>query len=387
MSLNEEVAAEIQKLSPSSVVELFVLDCTSLGGDVFRFHNGTNKLNQNIEWQGEEYVRFPILVTGFEVTGQGQFPRPTVTVSNALSAITTVLLQYGDLLGAKFTRKRTFLKYLDAINFPGNVNPDADPTVEFPDDVFYVDRKVVEDRDQVQFELASVADLQGVSLPKRTIIQNVCPWLYRGPECGFVGIPLYDQNDDQIPHPTSVEAIAMMDARDGVIAAEAALVIAQAALVAAANAVTAAQQYSQTVNYSRTAPKYYVQGVFFGPPLAYWNDVQVTIGTEYTIGEFVTEEITQYIGTIRYYKIVRNTRDEGALATAVSNYNTALSTRNTAQSNLTIAQDDLDDAIALVPADDQVYIDDRCGKRLTSCKLRFGENNPLPFGGFPGASR
>lgn len=30
---------------------------------------------------------------------------------------------------------------------------------------------------------------------------------------------------------------------------------------------------------------------------------------------------------------------------------------------------------------------DRCGKRLGSCKLRFGNNNPLPFRGFPGVSR
>ncbi len=28
---------------------------------------------------------------------------------------------------------------------------------------------------------------------------------------------------------------------------------------------------------------------------------------------------------------------------------------------------------------------DKCGKRLQSCKLRFGANNPLPFGGFPAA--
>jgi len=26
---------------------------------------------------------------------------------------------------------------------------------------------------------------------------------------------------------------------------------------------------------------------------------------------------------------------------------------------------------------------DQCGKRLQSCQLRFGEDNPLPFGGFP----
>ena len=30
---------------------------------------------------------------------------------------------------------------------------------------------------------------------------------------------------------------------------------------------------------------------------------------------------------------------------------------------------------------------DACGKRLASCRLRFGEHGQLPFGGFPGAGR
>lgn len=30
---------------------------------------------------------------------------------------------------------------------------------------------------------------------------------------------------------------------------------------------------------------------------------------------------------------------------------------------------------------------DRCGKRVSSCKKRFGDNNPLPFGSFPSAGR
>lgn len=30
---------------------------------------------------------------------------------------------------------------------------------------------------------------------------------------------------------------------------------------------------------------------------------------------------------------------------------------------------------------------DKCGRRLSDCKLRFGANQPLPFGGFPGAAR
>ncbi|MEN5093994.1 hypothetical protein ABE458_25200 [Pseudomonas protegens] len=28
---------------------------------------------------------------------------------------------------------------------------------------------------------------------------------------------------------------------------------------------------------------------------------------------------------------------------------------------------------------------DKCGGRLSSCKLRFGQNNPLPYGSFPAA--
>ena len=36
---------------------------------------------------------------------------------------------------------------------------------------------------------------------------------------------------------------------------------------------------------------------------------------------------------------------------------------------------------------ESVLANDRCGKRVGSCKLRFGDNNPLPFGSFPSAGR
>lgn len=31
--------------------------------------------------------------------------------------------------------------------------------------------------------------------------------------------------------------------------------------------------------------------------------------------------------------------------------------------------------------------EDQCGRRLSDCEQRFGKQNPLPFGGFPGAAR
>src|SRR5688572_29551914 len=37
------VGVDIQKLNPSGVIELFVLDATAVGGSVSRFHAGTNE--------------------------------------------------------------------------------------------------------------------------------------------------------------------------------------------------------------------------------------------------------------------------------------------------------------------------------------------------------
>lgn len=196
MSTPESILKEINGLAPSAVIELFVLDGSAIGmADPFYFHSGTNGLQQNITWQGQVYVRFPIEASGFEISGQGTLPRPKLRVSNYMGTITAYLLQYGDLAGAKVTRKRTLKKFLDAVNFTGGVNPTADPTAYYPDDVFYIDRKAVETRDVVEFELASSMDLAGIRLPRRQIVQNLCPWKYKGGECGYTGTNYFKSDD------------------------------------------------------------------------------------------------------------------------------------------------------------------------------------------------
>jgi len=193
--MTSALSSEIQSLSPSAVIELFVLDASAIGGDVFRFHAGTNALRGKLIWQAKEYLPFPVQVSGFEFSGTGQLPRPKIVVANLTGVMTTLLLELDDLLGAKFTRKRTLAKFLDGANFPSGSNPTADPTAEFADDIFFVDRKISENRDIVEFELASSFDLQGVKLPRRQIIQNICPWKYRGAECGYTGSSFFDAND------------------------------------------------------------------------------------------------------------------------------------------------------------------------------------------------
>lgn len=193
---NAKITSQIQSLEPTAVIELYTVDLTALGGSVLYFHAGTNELKENIVWQGQTYIRYPIEVEGFEINGQGTLPRPKLRVSNVLSTVTTLLLLYDDLAGAIVTRKRTLRKFLDAVNFDGG-NADADSAAEFPDDIYYIDRKTVENREVCEFELASVLDLAGVELPRRQIVSNLCTWRYRGGECGYTDTRYFKADDSE----------------------------------------------------------------------------------------------------------------------------------------------------------------------------------------------
>ena len=195
---SELIAQEIQKYAPSQIIEMFELDLTPLGGDVMRFHSGVNQMQAALVWQGNTYGYYPIAASGFDKATNSQLPRPTLVASNVMSNITALILQYGDLTGMKVTRKRTMAKYLDPVNFPGGLNPLADPSAEYPDDIFYIEQRVREDDEAVEFQLASSLDMENVKLPRRQIVQNICPWKYRGAECGYTGTNYFDANDSPV---------------------------------------------------------------------------------------------------------------------------------------------------------------------------------------------
>ena len=172
------IVSNLQNTNPSAIIELFTLQLdNSLHGatTIYRFHNGSSlKDNGEIVWAGNTYQRFPIKAEGFAFR-QGQLPRPTLTVSNALGTITAILAAVNattagnDLTGATVTRIRNLARFIDAVNFPSNVNPYGTPdsTAEFPQEIYKIDRKSAENRDVVQFELASVFDLAGIRAPNR----------------------------------------------------------------------------------------------------------------------------------------------------------------------------------------------------------------------------
>jgi lambda family phage minor tail protein L len=180
------ISEDKQSLSPGSIVEMFILDATSLGGSVNRFHAGLNELGASLVWKGNTYDPLPLTADGFEKTGQGTIPRPKLTVSNISGLIATLIQSFDDLIGATLTRERTMIKYLDAVNFSGG-NPDADPAVFFDDEVYFINQKIREDKSVIEFELSAAWDVQGVKLPRRQILQNICPWVYRSAECSYAG--------------------------------------------------------------------------------------------------------------------------------------------------------------------------------------------------------
>jgi lambda family phage minor tail protein L len=190
-----QLNAELQKVAPSAIIELFQLELNAAQhgvNETYYFHAGVNATGSNgdIIWNSQIYLAFPIEADGFEYSGNGQLPRPKIRISNVLSTITALLLTLPDgLEGAKVTRIRTLARYIDGVNFSGGTNPygTPDPTAEFPREVYYVDRKVIETRDVVEFELASAFDLIGVRAPKRQCIANICQWVYKSTECSYSG--------------------------------------------------------------------------------------------------------------------------------------------------------------------------------------------------------
>ena len=184
MSVNQAVFSDLQSINPSAIIELFTLQLsTALHGanTIYRFHAGSNlNANGQIVWAGNAYLRFPIQASGFAFQ-RGQLPRPKIIISNATGLISSILLSVNettagnDLTGATVTRIRTLAKFLDAVNFADGTNATANPSAEFPKEIYSIDRKSAENRETVEFELAAPTDLAGVRIPMRQCTRSVFP--------------------------------------------------------------------------------------------------------------------------------------------------------------------------------------------------------------------
>jgi len=205
---------QLSSLQPDALIELFEIDFSNMqenfeqlkdmyginvGADtVYRFCSSINSSNP-IVWQGKSYQPMPIMAEGFESKNDGRFPRPKLIIANPDGIFSRIIYNNNDFVGCKITRKRTYVRFLDDENFQNkNLNSEgknpfgqSDRDSYLPDDVYYINRKMSEDKNGISFELSSPLELKDSWLPARKLYANLCTWTYRCEiGCGYKGLPI-----------------------------------------------------------------------------------------------------------------------------------------------------------------------------------------------------
>ncbi len=308
-----------------------------------------------IQWRGNTYTPVPIVADGFEVSGRGSLPTPSLKISNVALLPSSVINQFGDPVGAKLTRWITYSHYLD----DGEL---ADPNEHYIPEIWLVERKKSQNRIFVEFELSAAVDQQGRNLPGRQILRDACVLRYRQYVPGtnppeFV----YNQTDMGCPWAGHPKATVLVD-------------------VVTEGSSSPAVSEQQKI----TVPANVTQGTF---RLEWGESVTDPIAYNESPANFSTL-VAQILGgnfSISYSGI--NPLQNGGITI---NFSGSLANQNVAK---IVAHSDIveDTEGPFFTATGQATSDpaqDKCGKRIPDCKLRFSlTDRILPFAGFPGVSR
>jgi lambda family phage minor tail protein L len=130
------------------------------------------RLNNTVLFGGKSYIPVAFEAEGFEWTGQGSLPQPKIRISNVNKLLLASVISLNDMMGAKFTRIRTFRKFLDDGSTP-------DTASTYPKEIYKINRKSIHNKIYLEFELASPMDQEGVMLPNRQCLKNMCTQRYR----------------------------------------------------------------------------------------------------------------------------------------------------------------------------------------------------------------
>lgn len=157
------LASESVQLEADSIIEMFEIHTPT---EIIRLCG-----QGSVTFGGHTYLPFPIQAEGFEFSGKGTLPRPSVTIATDASII-SLISNPNQYIGLTFKRIRTYRKFLD-----DGENPD--PNATFPVDEYVIDRKTSQTSKILQFELCSRIDQEGKRIPARQIIRDSCPYSYR----------------------------------------------------------------------------------------------------------------------------------------------------------------------------------------------------------------
>lgn len=345
---SDKLFEEFSSLTPSGLIELYTLDATEIGGDILYFYDGTGVVvkpdlpNPSLVFQGITYTPMPVSVKGFEFSGKGELPRPSVTFSNVFGTFTALSLLYNDLIGAKLIRRRTLRKFLDDGTEP---NPDA----ELPQDIFFIDRKVTENKLIVSYELGTTLDVEGITLPRRQVTSNICLWRYRGAECG-VAVNYFVSDFGNNSYPVDMPLVRYRGLFD------------LSATYNGGDCVNEILPTGDELYYKLNLSASNITGISLSND-TYWTLIQ------------------------RYRGLWKEKNLAGIDITYFKNDVVYTTGKNIRQFYIFTATSAV--GILSQPPNTNIWAEDRCGKLLSSCKIRqdpLGKNLVLTFGAFPGTA-
>lgn len=200
-------------LTNKQVIDLFEIKLNDFEG-YFRFH-GSKNFDKDLVFKGVTYFYIPSEISNLKYDSDGKQNRPTFSMSNANNFIGNLLVGRNDLLGRKFFKKKLLAKDLDAVNF-GGVSKNPLGQSAFRDfiqvDTFIIHKKNYENKEKVEFELANVLDIDGMTCPKRKVFNDSCQWQYRGAGCNYGKIAGFEA-------PLSLEKKSLYNTLEQVISA------------------------------------------------------------------------------------------------------------------------------------------------------------------------
>ncbi len=181
-------------LNSKQVIDLFEIKLNDLDG-YFRFH-GSKNFNRDLVFKGNTYLYIPSEISNVQYDSDGKQNRPTFSISNANNFISDLLIGRNSLLGRRFSKKKLLAKDLDAVNFGGDSQKNPIGQSNFRDfiqvDTYTIHKKNFQNKEKVEFELANILDIDGLTCPKRKVFNNSCQWTYRGAGCNYGKLASYD---------------------------------------------------------------------------------------------------------------------------------------------------------------------------------------------------
>lgn len=209
----DQTPSLVQSLSPGAIVELYTLDMSPIGYNTQLYFSPSYQSAHDLSFGGQLYTSAAIKITGFKKNSDGTAVQPSMAVPNVNNLAVSLLQQYGGLIGAKITRRRTFSMFLDFLDDGVTANPFSDPSSQFIPEVWWVEQKTDHNRTYIKWNLASVTDFDNKFLPTRRIWKDLCERTYRywdptanafnyqGVTCPYTGGNFFDINGSAQTNP------------------------------------------------------------------------------------------------------------------------------------------------------------------------------------------